>query len=137
MKLSKQNQPEQTEQWKMNSEWTTQNGTRYKQFNKWKTTKMTRFCNIREERVNHYTQPGCIFYPPTEGGLDTTLQVTSKFCTVLGGLSFKSASMLIITDFKKHEIASEYWTVEIRSWIIVISEPAVQQFNVGFVLHAA
>jgi hypothetical protein len=39
---------------------------------------MTRFCNNREERVNHYTQPGYIFNPPTEGGLDTTLQVTSK-----------------------------------------------------------
>jgi hypothetical protein len=38
---------------------------------------MTGFCNNREERVNHYTQPGCIFKPPTEGGLDTTLQVTS------------------------------------------------------------
>jgi hypothetical protein len=55
IKMSLQNQPEHTEQWKMNSEWTAQNGTRYKLSNKWKTTKMTRFGNTREERVDHYT----------------------------------------------------------------------------------
>jgi hypothetical protein len=74
MKMSLQNQPEHTEQWNMNSKWTAQNGTRYKLSNKWETRRWPETATP-ERNGSTTTQPGCIFYPPTEGGLDTTLQV--------------------------------------------------------------